>query len=208
MNDRRYEKLVQAAAEIEALEQSPRLASASAGCPAFGRLAELAQAGARATVAEREHVAACRMCRLRLRAFARPAAPSVWQRLVHPAGAWRSIAAAGLAACVLLALSPQGPKSVAPRLPGAGLSRIPAGVRVVPVGVSPAVDLACTPCDANCDGVIDDRDVDAFMLAMTAPERYATEYPQCNADCSVDLNCDGHLDVQDILPFAHCLVRG
>lgn len=208
MNDRRYERLAQAAAEIESLERAPRLVSASAGCLPFGRLSELAQAGARATPQERAHLAGCRACMLRLRAFARPAAPSVWQRLVHPAGAWRSIAAAGLAACVLLALVPRGPEPGVRLGPGAGLAHVPVGVRVIPAGASVPIDLSCTPCDANCDGVIDDRDVDAFMLAMTAPERYAAEYPQCNADCSVDLNCDGRLDVQDILPFAHCLVRG
>jgi hypothetical protein len=204
MNNRRYEQLARAAAEIETLERTPRLVSTSAGCVPLARLAELARPAARTTPAERTHLAGCRTCMLRLRAFARPAAPSAWQRLVHPGGAWRSIAAAGLAACLLLTLMPR-PAARGPRV---GALHVPPTVRIVPAGVSVAAMPDCTPCDANCDGVVDDRDVEAFMLAMTAPERYASEYPQCNAECSVDLNCDGHLDVMDILPFAHCLVRG
>ena len=62
--------------------------------------------------------------------------------------------------------------------------------------------------DANCDGVVDGFDIQAFVLALTAtppdyPEYYAAQ-PGCdvwNADC----NYDGQLDGFDIQPFVDLL---
>ncbi|MBN2445588.1 MAG: hypothetical protein JXO22_02610, partial [Phycisphaerae bacterium] len=52
--------------------------------------------------------------------------------------------------------------------------------------------------DANCDGVVDVFDIDAFVLAITNPAAYQAIYP-CFMNC--DTNCDGSIDVFDIDSF-------
>ncbi|MBN2447702.1 MAG: hypothetical protein JXO22_13295, partial [Phycisphaerae bacterium] len=52
--------------------------------------------------------------------------------------------------------------------------------------------------DANCDGVVDVFDIDAFVLAITNPVAYQAVYP-CFVDC--DTNCDNVIDVFDIDSF-------
>ncbi len=45
------------------------------------------------------------------------------------------------------------------------------------------------PGDLNCDGLINNGDIDAFVLALTDPDTYATVYPDCDrmlADCNGD----------------------
>ena len=58
--------------------------------------------------------------------------------------------------------------------------------------------------DLNCDGYIDNFDIDAFVLALTNPSGYESAYPHCdrmNGDC----NDDGVFDNFDIDPFVAIL---
>ncbi len=58
--------------------------------------------------------------------------------------------------------------------------------------------------DLNCDGVVDFEDINAFVLAISDPALYATEFPYCNwynGDC----DCDGDVDFDDINGFVACL---
>ena len=61
--------------------------------------------------------------------------------------------------------------------------------------------------DLNCDGVLDNFDIDPFVLALTDPDTYHAQFPDCdimNADC----NGDGELDNFDIDPFVELLSGG
>ena len=54
--------------------------------------------------------------------------------------------------------------------------------------------------DMNCDGSVNNFDIDAFVMAVNNPSQYATTYPGCdimNGDC----NEDGTLNNFDIDPF-------
>lgn len=54
--------------------------------------------------------------------------------------------------------------------------------------------------DMNCDGVVDEADVDPFVLALSDVQAYQQAFPQCrweNADC----NEDGYVAFDDIAPF-------
>ena len=60
--------------------------------------------------------------------------------------------------------------------------------------------------DLNCDGVLNNFDVDAFVLALTDASGYATAYPDCDrtrADC----NEDGSINNFDIDPFVAMLAQ-
>ena len=62
------------------------------------------------------------------------------------------------------------------------------------------------PGDLNCDGVVDWRDIDPYVLALSDPVEYQQRYPNCpwlNADC----NSDGHVDFGDINPMVALLER-
>jgi hypothetical protein len=58
--------------------------------------------------------------------------------------------------------------------------------------------------DLNCDGVVDNFDIDAFVLALTNPGAYVTTYPGC-ALIAADINGDGVVDNFDIDPFVALL---
>ena len=61
--------------------------------------------------------------------------------------------------------------------------------------------------DLNCDGVVNFFDIEPFVLAITAPSQYVTEYPDCDymlADC----NGDGWMDFFDIDAFVELVVGG
>ncbi len=60
------------------------------------------------------------------------------------------------------------------------------------------------PGDCNCDGVINAFDIDAFVLALTDAEQYATQYPDCPL-ANADANGDGVVNVFDIDPFVQLL---
>ena len=58
--------------------------------------------------------------------------------------------------------------------------------------------------DLNCDGSVNAFDIDPFVLAVTEPDLYAAQYPDCdinNADC----NSDGQINSFDIDPFVALL---
>ena len=58
--------------------------------------------------------------------------------------------------------------------------------------------------DLNCDGSVNSLDIDAFVLALTAPTDYNTQYPSCElmlADC----NGDSTVNSLDIDPFVSVL---
>jgi len=58
--------------------------------------------------------------------------------------------------------------------------------------------------DLNCDGVINESDIDPFVLALTNPKSYAKMYPKCNI-LNADCNADGQVNNFDIDPFAKLL---
>ncbi len=61
--------------------------------------------------------------------------------------------------------------------------------------------------DMNCDGVVDGRDVDAFVLAVTDPAAYEATYPDCNR-LRGDFNGDGEVSDLDVASFAARLAAG
>ncbi|MGE0481782.1 MAG: hypothetical protein AB7Q17_15050 [Phycisphaerae bacterium] len=56
------------------------------------------------------------------------------------------------------------------------------------------------PGDANCDGVVDNFDIDPFVLALTNPAAYAAAFPSCDI-LTADINLDNAVDNFDIDPF-------
>lgn len=61
--------------------------------------------------------------------------------------------------------------------------------------------------DMNCDGVVNNFDIDPFVLALTDPQLYARLYPDCDIN-NGDINGDGLLNNFDIDPFVECLSLG
>ncbi len=64
-----------------------------------------------------------------------------------------------------------------------------------------------TPGDVNCDGTVSVGDINPFVLALTDPEGYAAQFPDCellNADCSND----GVVSVGDINCFVGLVTGG
>jgi trimeric autotransporter adhesin len=59
--------------------------------------------------------------------------------------------------------------------------------------------------DTNCDRVVNNFDVDPFVLAIIDPQAYALEYPDCEL-LNADINCDGSVDNFDIDPFVLCVI--
>jgi probable HAF family extracellular repeat protein len=64
-----------------------------------------------------------------------------------------------------------------------------------------------TPADLNCDGAVNNFDIDAFVLALTNPAAYALQFPGCDAN-NADVNDDGAINNFDIDPFVNCLTHG
>ncbi|MGE0481670.1 MAG: PEP-CTERM sorting domain-containing protein [Phycisphaerae bacterium] len=63
------------------------------------------------------------------------------------------------------------------------------------------------PGDLNCDGVVNNFDIDPFVLALTDPAGYAAAFPGCDID-NADTNGDGSVNNFDIDSFVACLVGG
>lgn len=63
------------------------------------------------------------------------------------------------------------------------------------------------PGDMNCDGLLNNFDIDPFVLALTDPESYGTEYPGCSLLIG-DMNLDGVFNNFDIDLFVECIVNG
>ena len=59
--------------------------------------------------------------------------------------------------------------------------------------------------DMNCDGVVSNFDIDPFVDALTDPELYEQEHPDCNR-MNADVNGDGTVDNFDIDPFVDLIV--
>jgi len=58
--------------------------------------------------------------------------------------------------------------------------------------------------DLNCDGVINNFDIDPFVLALTDPAGYGQKFPDCDR-LLADTNGDGKVDNFDIDPFVKLL---
>ena len=63
------------------------------------------------------------------------------------------------------------------------------------------------PGDMNCDGVVNNFDIDPFVLALTDPGGYSAAYPDCNV-YNADLDFDALITNFDIQPFVACLTFG
>jgi len=60
------------------------------------------------------------------------------------------------------------------------------------------------PGDLNCDGAVNNFDIDPFVLALTDPAGYAQQFPNCDRMLA-DINGDGVVDNFDIDPFVKLL---
>ena len=58
--------------------------------------------------------------------------------------------------------------------------------------------------DMNCDGTVNNFDIDPFVLALTDPGAYATAFPDCDSMLA-DANDDGTVNNFDIDPFVAIL---
>ncbi len=58
--------------------------------------------------------------------------------------------------------------------------------------------------DLNCDGLVNNGDIDPFVLAVTQPALYAISFPDCDIDLA-DCNGDGFVNNGDIDPFVAIL---
>ncbi len=61
--------------------------------------------------------------------------------------------------------------------------------------------------DLNCDGQVNFDDISPFVLALSDPQSYPTQYPNChilNGDC----DNDGDVDFDDINPLVALLAGG
>jgi hypothetical protein len=58
--------------------------------------------------------------------------------------------------------------------------------------------------DLNCDGAVNGYDIDPFVLALTDPEAYAGQWPECDYMLA-DINGDGAVNGYDIDPFVAVL---
>lgn len=63
------------------------------------------------------------------------------------------------------------------------------------------------PGDTNCDGLVNNFDINAFVLAITNPTDYQAAYPECNVN-NADVSGDGRVDNFDIDPFVALLGEG
>ena len=61
--------------------------------------------------------------------------------------------------------------------------------------------------DLNCDGLVNNGDIDPFVLALTDPVAYNIAYPGCTAYAG-DMNSDGLVNNGDIDPFVARLTGG
>ncbi len=59
--------------------------------------------------------------------------------------------------------------------------------------------------DLNCDGAVDNGDIDAFVLALLDATAYAAAYPDCDIE-NADANEDGRVDNADIDAFVALLL--
>lgn len=60
------------------------------------------------------------------------------------------------------------------------------------------------PGDLNCDGVVNNFDIDPFVTALTDPAQYEIMYPDCDIN-NGDVNGDNAVNNFDIDPFVELL---
>ena len=70
--------------------------------------------------------------------------------------------------------------------------------------LSPVSVLPLATGDLNCDGVINFRDINPFVLILSNPSQWQATYPGCDFD-NGDINCDGSVNFRDINPFVALL---
>ncbi len=58
----------------------------------------------------------------------------------------------------------------------------------------------------NCDGWVNEGDVDPFVLAMLDPAAYAAAYPACDINLG-DMDGSGTLDGRDVQGFVSALLQ-
>ncbi|MBL8879878.1 MAG: hypothetical protein JNG88_12230 [Phycisphaerales bacterium] len=63
------------------------------------------------------------------------------------------------------------------------------------------------PGDMNCDGVVNNFDIDPFVLSLTDPQGYQAAFPACDLQ-NADINGDGVVNNFDIDPFVSLLSGG
>jgi hypothetical protein len=61
--------------------------------------------------------------------------------------------------------------------------------------------------DTNCDNVVNNFDIDSFVLALTDVAGYEAAFPDCDI-FNADVSCNGRVDNFDIDPFVACLTGG
>ena len=61
--------------------------------------------------------------------------------------------------------------------------------------------------DMNCDGAVDFADINPFVLALTDPQVYQQQFPDCDY-MNADINQDLLIDFGDINPFVALLTGG
>ena len=77
-----------------------------------------------------------------------------------------------------------------------------------PVSSGAALVTVQVKADSNCDGIVNNFDIDPFVLALTAGQAaWEALYP-CDFFCANDINRDGVVDNFDIDPFVACLLSG
>lgn len=59
--------------------------------------------------------------------------------------------------------------------------------------------------DMNCDGMVNNFDIDGFVIALLNPSIYALQYPMCNR-YAADVNGDGQINNFDIDWFVSCIL--
>ncbi len=90
-----------------------------------------------------------------------------------------------------------------PTLPAGRYWRVVYGA----VGVTlEVVDQEFAVGDMNCDGWVNNGDIDAFVFALSYPEQYPDEYPDCDVMLG-DINGDGYINNGDIDAFVALLAR-
>jgi len=62
------------------------------------------------------------------------------------------------------------------------------------------------PGDLNCDGLVNNGDIPAFVLAMTDPAAYQQKFPGCDR-LRADVNGDGIVNNADIPLFVELLTQ-
>lgn len=67
-----------------------------------------------------------------------------------------------------------------------------------------ATGIGAPPGDMNCDGIVNNFDIDPFVMALVDADVYAANFPNCDRS-RADINGDGAVDNFDIDPFVQVL---